>query len=96
MATLTRLTSVIASTGAAGSGAGSNPEDDPLIVRATAETAMRTQVSKENELLRLSLAWQDRSKAFERTVAEEIQRCWTAWETERWIRCGHMPFESND
>lgn len=83
VATLTRLTSVIAATSAAGSGAGAGPEDDPLVVRAAAETAMRTQVAKENELLRLSLAWQDRSKAFEKSIAEEMQRCWSTWEAER-------------
>ncbi|GAA5978735.1 hypothetical protein JCM11641_006159 [Rhodosporidiobolus odoratus] len=50
--------------------------EDPVIVRSTAELQMRHQVSKENELLRLVILWQDRTKEFEVEVLRKCRTCW--------------------
>ncbi|GAA5851232.1 hypothetical protein JCM8547_004175 [Rhodosporidiobolus lusitaniae] len=50
--------------------------EDPLIVRSVAEGQMREQVSKENELLRLVVHWQEKTREFEMDVLEKCKACW--------------------
>lgn len=59
------------------------PQEDPLLVRYTAESQMRTQVAAENEALRTTLIWQEKTKHFEAELLESIRFCWTTWETEQ-------------
>lgn len=56
---------------------------DPLIVRANAEVQMRQQVAKENELVRLTVLWQDKAKQFEIEILDKVKTCVKLWEEER-------------
>ncbi|ORY43261.1 hypothetical protein BCR35DRAFT_249442, partial [Leucosporidium creatinivorum] len=58
------------------------PQEDPLVVRYTAESQMRSQVAAENEALRTTLIWQEKTKNFEAELLESIRFCWTTWENE--------------
>ncbi|GAA5906119.1 hypothetical protein JCM5296_001052 [Sporobolomyces johnsonii] len=53
---------------------------DPFIVRSTAELQMRHQVAQENELLRLTVLWQAKTKKFEEEVFGKIKDGWKKWE----------------
>ncbi|GJN89312.1 hypothetical protein Rhopal_002292-T1 [Rhodotorula paludigena] len=55
---------------------------DPLIVRANAEVQMRQQVAKENELVRLTVLWQDKAKQFEIEILDKVKTCVKLWEEE--------------
>ncbi|GAA6027211.1 hypothetical protein JCM8097_002488 [Rhodosporidiobolus ruineniae] len=57
-------------------------KEDPLIVKSVAESQLREQVSKENELLRLVLVWQDKAKTFEEEVLGKLQAIWKWWAEE--------------
>lgn len=59
------------------------PQEDPLMVGYTARSQMRHQVSAENEALRTTLLWQDKTKTFEAELLESIRFCWTTWETDQ-------------
>ncbi|GAA5931138.1 hypothetical protein JCM1841_002112 [Sporobolomyces salmonicolor] len=52
---------------------------DPFIVRSTAELQMRHQVAQENELLKLTVLWQDKTKKFEEEVFGTIRDAWKKW-----------------
>ncbi|BGP40000.1 hypothetical protein JCM10450v2_003980 [Rhodotorula kratochvilovae] len=54
--------------------------EDPVIVRSTAEAQMREQVARENELLRLTLLWQDKARDFEIELFDRVGACWKTWE----------------
>ncbi|GAA5824182.1 hypothetical protein JCM11251_001556 [Rhodosporidiobolus azoricus] len=56
--------------------------EDPLIVRSTAELQVRKQVDRENELLRIVLAWQEKTRAFEREAMVRAGSCWKWWAEE--------------
>lgn len=58
-------------------------EEDPLVVRYTAEGQMRSQVIRENEALTAALVWQDKTKHFEAELLESIRFCWNCYETEQ-------------
>ncbi|GAA5999014.1 uncharacterized protein JCM10292_003257 [Rhodotorula paludigena] len=55
---------------------------DPLIVRANAEVQMRQQVAKENELVRLTILWQNKAKQFEIEIFDKVKTCVKLWEEE--------------
>ncbi|GAA5989545.1 hypothetical protein JCM10908_000525 [Rhodotorula pacifica] len=57
-------------------------EHDPLIIRATTESQMREQVTKENELLAVVKQWQERTKAFEADIFAKIAAAVSLWEVE--------------
>ncbi|KAK4705642.1 hypothetical protein P7C70_g549, partial [Phenoliferia sp. Uapishka_3] len=54
--------------------------EDPFVVRSHAESQMREQVTRENELLKAALLWQEKTKELEISVWTEVTRCWAVWE----------------
>jgi hypothetical protein len=59
--------------------------EDPLIVRSTAEAQMRLQVQKENELLGVVLAWQEKTREFEQELLTRMAECWKWWAEEKCV-----------
>ncbi|GAA6011999.1 hypothetical protein JCM10207_003454 [Rhodosporidiobolus poonsookiae] len=56
--------------------------EDPLVVRATADAQLARQITKENELLRQVVVWQERAREFEEEVLEKCRSCWKLWAEE--------------
>lgn len=59
--------------------------DDPFLHNYTAETQLKIQLSRENELLALVLGWQDKSEKLEREVWTKVGECWAVWEATKYI-----------
>lgn len=59
--------------------------EDPFIVRQAAEIQLREQVQRENELLKVSLSWQEQTEVFEKGIWERVGLAWTAWETAQYV-----------
>lgn len=53
---------------------------DPVLLRSLVETQMKTQVSKENEMLQSVISWTERTEKKEKEVWAEVGRCWGVWE----------------
>lgn len=57
-----------------------SPSDDPVLLRSAADAQMTAQITKENELLKAALSWQDKSEAFEKEIFGKVNALWKTYE----------------
>lgn len=81
---LTRLAASLASvslqSGPISQATAPDPLRDPVLLRSGADTQLKSQVAKENELLQAVIAWTDKTEQKEKDIWREVGRCWTIWE----------------
>ncbi|KAK4698547.1 hypothetical protein P7C70_g7726, partial [Phenoliferia sp. Uapishka_3] len=53
--------------------------DDPYLHKVTTEQQLKAQTTKENELLKVVLGWQDKSEQLEKAVWEKVAGAWRTW-----------------